>query len=372
MSIRMDGGSKTPLIPDIAGITKIVRDKLAGQEPCGLILGTVEAHFQEDGRVSVTVEDMLTHVRALRTVAGKAKVRGLSADELDNLDEAICALIHEVADKLLPNLETPYHRIAAWVDAVPRDSPVEIFTTNYDLLMEQAFEDFRVPYFDGFAGVRKPFFDLRAMEEDMLPPRWARLWKLHGSINWYRVEGKGVFRGTTAEDGSSKRVIHPSHLKYQESRRMPYLAMIDRLRAFLKQPTATLILCGYSFRDEHINEVIVQGLQSTQTAIAFALLYGKIAEFPQAVTLARKRSNFSILAQDGAVISGRESKWPERDAESAPPDNGMWVQWSPVDPDKENGELTAEFTLGDFAVFGQFLQELVGTVRQAPAVPNVQ
>ena len=153
---------------------------------------------------------------------------------------------------------------------------------------------------------------------------------------------------------------------------MPYLAMIDRLRAFLKQPTATLILCGYSFRDEHINEVIVQGLQSTQTAIAFALLYGKIAEFPQAITLARKRSNLSILAQDGAVISGRESKWPERDAESVPPDNGTWVQWTPIDPGKENGKLTAEFTLGDFAVFGQFLQELVGAVRQAAAVPNAQ
>jgi SIR2-like domain len=369
MAIRLDA-SKTPLIPDIAGITKIVRDKLAAKEHYGLILGTVDAHFQEDGRDSVTVEDMLTHVRALRAVAGKAKVRGLSAEELDKLDETICALIHEVADKLLPNLETPYHRIASWVDAVPRDNPVEIFTTNYDLLMEQAFEDSRVPYFDGFAGVRKPFFDLRAMEEDMLPPRWARLWKLHGSINWYQVEGKGVFRGTTAEDGSSKRVIHPSHLKYQESRRMPYLAMIDRLRAFLKQPTATLILCGYSFRDEHINEVIVQGLQSTQTAIAFALLYGKIAESPQAVTLARKRSNLSILAQDGAVISGRESKWPEGDAESVQPDNSMWVQWTPVDLGKENGNLTAEFTLGDFAVFGQFLQELVGAVRQASAVPN--
>jgi hypothetical protein len=35
-------------------------------------------------------------------------------------------------------------------------------------------------------------------------------------------------------------------------------------------------------------------------------------------------------------------------------------------------KLTAEFTLGDFAVFGQFLQELVGAVRQAAAVPNAQ
>lgn len=371
-AIRPEGEKKSPLIPDIEGITKIVREKLPKCEECGPLLKTVEDHFTTDGRKDTTVEDMLSHIRALHAVAGKDKVRGLSAEELDKLDKNICQIIHEVADKSLPNSETPYHRIASWVDAVRRGNSVEIFTTNYDLLMEQAFEDCRIPYFDGFAGVRKPFFDLRAMEEDMLPPRWARLWKLHGSINWYQVAEKGVFRGTTKEDGDSKRVIHPSHLKYEESRRMPYLAMIDRLRAFLKQPTSTLVLCGYSFRDEHINEVIVQGLQCTPTAIAFALLFDKIVEYPQGVKLARERYNLSILARDGAVISGQESKWPEKDAEAVSADNGKWVRWIPVDPAYENGKRTAEFTLGDFDVFGQFLQELVGNVRQPPEAPNAQ
>jgi hypothetical protein len=372
MAVRggADGGS--PLIPDIAGMTKMVRDDLAKSEDCGFAFKKVEEQFKKDGRNNTTVEDMLTHIRALRAVAGKDEVRGLSAEKLDKLDDRICQLIHEVADQTLPNARTPYHGIAAWVDAVQRDNPIEVFTTNYDLLMEQAFEDSRVPYFDGFAGVLKPFFDLRAMEEDMLPPRWARLWKLHGSLNWYQVADRGVFRGTTKEDSGSKRVIHPSHLKYQESRRMPYLAMIDRLRAFLKRPTATLILCGYSFRDEHINEVILQGLQCTQTAIAFALLFGEIADCSQAVSLASKHPNLNILAQDGGVIGGQKSKWPEKDAESVSSDNGKWVKWTPSDPENENGRRRAEFTLGDFALFGQFLQELVGSVRRPPEVPNAQ
>jgi hypothetical protein len=372
MAIRVGADGESPLIPDIAGITTNVRDDLAKCPDCGPLLAIVEQNFKKDGRNDTTVEDMLTHIRALRAVAGVDKVRGLSAENLDKLDDKICQLIYQVADKQLPNAETPYHRIAAWVDAVRRENPIEVFTTNYDLLMEQAFEDSRVPYFDGFAGVRKPFFDLRSMEEDMLPPRWARLWKLHGSINWYQVADKGVFRGTTKEDGGSKRVIHPSHLKYQESRRMPYLAMIDRLRAFLKKPTATLIMCGYSFRDEHINEVIIQGLQCTQTAITFALLFDKITNYSQAVALASKRSNLNILARDGAVISGLESKWPEKDAESVSSDNGKWVKWTPIDPANENGKRTAGFTLGDFNVFGQFLQELVGNVRQTYEVPNGQ
>jgi len=113
MAIAAPADSKTPLIPDIAGITKIVRNDLATTDHYGPLLDIVEKHFQEDGRASATVEDMLTHVRALRAVAGKAQVRGLSAEELDRLDGAICASIHGIADKLLSHTETPYHRIAS-------------------------------------------------------------------------------------------------------------------------------------------------------------------------------------------------------------------------------------------------------------------
>lgn len=372
MAVRREGGEPGPLIPDIAGLTQIVRDELDKDTDCNRLLKIVDEHFKKDERPTTSVEDMLTHIRALRAVAGKDSVRGLSAKDLDKLDDTICQCIHEVADKVLPSSETPYHHTAEWVDAAQRGNPVEIFTTNYDLLMEQAFEDSRVPYFDGFAGVRRPFFDLRAMEEDMLPPRWARLWKLHGSINWYQVAEEGVFRGATNEAGGSKRVIHPSHLKYQESRRLPYLAMIDRLRAFMKQATSTLIICGYSFRDEHINEVIVQGLQCSQTSIAFALLFGRIGEYPQAAALARARSNLNLLARDGAVIGGQELRWPEKGAESVPADMGRWLEWKPVDPEKQDGNWSGELTLGDFEVFGRFLQELVGTVRQRPAVQDAQ
>jgi hypothetical protein len=368
MAIRSIDDS--PLIPDIAGITKIVCDDLAKDDNCKTFLKIVEEHFKKDGRGNPTVEDMLSHVRSLRAVAGQEDVRGLSAENLDKLDNTICKSIYEVVDKELPDAVTPYHCIASWVDAVQREKPIEIFTTNYDLLMEQAFENSRVPYFDGFAGVRKPFFDLRAIEEDVLPSRWARLWKLHGSINWYQANDHGVFRGTTREEDSSKRIIHPSHLKFQESRRMPYLAMMDRLRAFLKQPTATLILCGYSFRDQHINEVIVQGLQSTQTAVAFALLFGELTKNSAATALAFKRSNLNVLARDGALIGGRATKWLEKDEESVSADNSAWVKWSPVDFSNEAGKQSPVFILGDFSVFGQFLDQLVGAVHRPREVAN--
>ena len=372
MAIRPDGDDKPPLIPDIAGITQKVREGLTKCKECAPLLKIVEGHFKTDGHENTNVEDMLSHIRALHAVAGKDKVRDLCSTDLDKLDNKICGLIHELVDKSLPNSQTPFHYIAAWVEPVGRDMPVEIFTTNYDLLMEQALEDCRVPYFDGFAGGRQPFFDLRAMEEDILPPRWARLWKLHGSINWYQVPAKGVFRGATNGEHGARRVIHPSHLKYEESRRMPYLAMIDRLRAYLNQPTATLVLCGYSFRDEHINEVVMQGLQGTPTAIAFALLHGEIEKYSQALKLARERSNLSLLAENGAVISGHQAAWPEKDAESEMVNTMKWVQWTPLVPGKTDSKWKAEFQLGDFGAFGEFVHELAGVRNETLEISNAK
>lgn len=353
-----------PLIPDIAGITAVVCERLGTSES----LRKARDHFAKDARAEPNVEDILSHIRALKVVVGRETVRGLTAEELDRLDADICGVIHDLADQDLPGNETAYHRVAAWIDAGTRVLPVEVFTTNYDLLMEQAFEDFRVPYFDGFAGVRRPFFDLRAMEEDQLPPRWARLWKLHGSINWFQDTRKRVFRGIKNEN-EARRVIHPSHLKYDESRRMPYLAMIDRLRAFLKQPSSVLTICGYSFRDDHINEVLAQGLQGNSTAIAFALLFGRLDSYDKAIPLAKERSNLSLLALDEAVIGTRREVWMERQSEMIDNPLTQWVTWTDA-PEKDGNKMQrSQFSLGDFEIFGCFLQELFGATRQQPGEP---
>lgn len=369
LSVKSGDAKSPPLIPDIEGITKQVRNELAKCKECAPLLKAVDGHFTTDGRDGTNIEELLSHIRALRVVVGKDKARGLSADDLDKLDAKICQIIYEVVNKGLPELISPYHLVALWTDATSRTYPVEVFTTNYDILMEQAFEYYRVPYFDGFAGSRKPYFDIRAMEEDEIPPRWARLWKLHGSINWYQGGNKGVFRSGLNEEGV-KRVIHPSHLKYEESRRMPYLAMMDRLRAFLKKPSAALMVLGYSFRDEHINEVLIQGLQGTQTAIAFALLYDDLAKYPNAVKLALERSNLSLLAKDKAVISGREASWPEKDAESIVESDNAWLEWQSIDEKDPKSKRIAKSKLGDFAVFGNFIHQLVGQRNTWANDPN--
>jgi hypothetical protein len=126
----------------------------------------------QDGDTSPTIETMLTRIRTLREVAGNADVRGLSFAELDALDKVICLAIKQTVTCSLPNETTPYHALARFI-GTQRYPLTELFTTNYDVLMEQSLEVCRVPFFDGFVGSFRPFFDQRAIEEDRIPARWS-------------------------------------------------------------------------------------------------------------------------------------------------------------------------------------------------------
>jgi hypothetical protein len=314
------------------------------------------SHFEKDGRPMPNVEDLLCHIRSLRQVAGKDSVRGMTLDELDGLDEEVCNVMARACSPSLPDRATPYRLLASWVAARERVAPVEIFTTNYDLLMEEALENDRVAYFDGFVGSHETFFDLRSIEDDELPARWARLWKIHGSLNWYEDKGGTVRRGTPPP-GRIRRVLYPSHLKYDESRRMPYMAMIDRLRSFLRKDSAVLISIGFSFHDSHLNEFLVQGLQGSPTSIIFALLFGKLDTYPQATKIASSRSNINVMARDAGIIGTRRYVWPMgRDAKSC--DDSVAVEW--VRDAAKPGLKDAQFTLGDFSSFASFLGDLTG------------
>jgi hypothetical protein len=330
MAIRV-GDAREALIPDVRGLTQRICKELEADEKFVQLM----KQLADDGDGQPTIEVLLSRVRNLRTVAGAGNARGLTSTDLDELDRILCHAVCAVVKVALPTRDTPYHKLARWMGAARRANPIQIFTTNYDLLMEQALEEAEVPYFDGFVGTRRPFFDLTAMEDDALPPRWARLWKLHGSINWCMDGGRVCRRMDLRHEGEDL-LIHPSDRKYDQSRRMPYLAMIDRLRAFLRLPSAVLVTCGYSLSDDHLNEVIIQGLRSNPTAVTFALLFGTLDEEARARALiGRVPTNLGMLARDRAVLRRREA------------------QWRASDP-------AAAFVLGDFAELAALLEQQSG------------
>jgi hypothetical protein len=373
IKVRVDG-QELPLIPDINGLTEKIQKEM-GKTECNNAFQILYNHFETDGISNPNVEDILSHIRSLIKVAGNEKVRGLSREELELMDKKICEQIVIAVKRDFPKNDTPYHKLSSWINAIPRKYPVEIFTTNYDLLTEQALESLTIPYFDGFVGSNYSFFDGFAIEEDTLPSRWARLWKLHGSINWF-MSSQGITRGFHPDTTKLCHVIYPSHLKYDESRTMPYLAMIDRLRKFLKQPNAVLLTCGYSFRDEHINANLSDSLKSNPTAILFALLYGEITNYPSAIELARNTSNFNLISKNEAIIGTKQGIWGERKDSSL--ENTGIIEWVPEKSDTPRVQIEDKnykpvyFNIGDFPKFGDQLQEMIGSTTILEHEQNAQ
>ncbi len=260
------------------------------------------------------------------------------SDEIERLEKAITGQITQEVTVDLPQELTPYDDLAIWADAVTQDIPIRIFTTNYDLLLEAAFERHGVPFFDGFTGAREPFLDSVAIESDDLPARLIRIVKLHGSSNWVERKDRTVVR-VIAESENASRFIHPSHLKYSESRRMPYLIMFDQLRDFFKQQSATFVSIGYSFRDEHINDIISQGLRGNPSAKVFGLQYGKIETYESARKIAKNHLGLTIVASNGCIHAGRD-----------------------FNPKSINDDENISLNLGDFTRFGNKLKSLVEPV----------
>lgn len=345
----IDGMTVTdPLIWDVAGLTNAIAKQLQTKpkETWDKMSRIVEA----DGGDNSNIEYLLSRVRTLASVAGAGEVRGLKSDDLTSLDAAVCEIISKEVQRELPNKDTPYHNLAVWSRSIRRERPVHIFTTNYDLLLEQALEESSAPYFDGFVGTRKAFFDLGAVEdEELLPPRWTRLWKIHGSLNWRLERNQNVVRSDQSTDDQSY-LIYPSHLKYDQSRKMPYLAMLDRLKAFLLSPSALLFVCGYSFADEHINDVICRSLQSNPSAQLFGGLFGKVEDprYSLARRCALETPNLSLFGFDGAIIGRNLGQWASDDTDAIAVPEGII--------EKVDADLS--FRLGDFAALGALLRNL--------------
>jgi hypothetical protein len=354
LAVQVPAGAGTqPLIPEMGGLTKEVKEHLDHNGQLKDVAKIAWDRVKARGIPTPTIEDVLSHIRTLKSLCGNGPIDGFTEDLLSKLDHAICDKVRVIASKDLPGSDTPYHVLASWIQAIPRDKPVELFTTNYDLLLEQALEAQRVPYFDGFVGSDSAFLDLESMAEDDLPARWARLWKIHGSINWWMTDKKKLRRSRDAFPGQQL-LIYPSHLKYDQSRQMPYYAMLDRLRVFLRSGQCVLLTCGYSFADEHINAFIGQGLSGNPNAACFGMIFNDRVNAPKAIELAKRHANLTVLAADGAVIGTVERDWHSDVRDTNPAwslavgtDLPNWRTKAPLD--------RCKWLLGDFAAFGRFL-----------------
>jgi len=156
------------IIPDIQGLTSYIDGILTANDEAKSPYAKLRALFKEDEVETPNVELMLNRVRQFREVAGKAGVRGLSADELSVLDKHICQSIRSRVTRSLPPPSTPYHSLAEYIGR-HRSPSTELFTTNYDLLLEEALEYHQVPYSMDLSGHLAPSLIRRRLRMSKCP-----------------------------------------------------------------------------------------------------------------------------------------------------------------------------------------------------------
>lgn len=377
-------GLPTVFVPAIEKMTKTIVAEVEAHSP-EFAAAIKEIQTETEAlKVSFNIETLLSSIEAKRAVIGAGKLNGLDSVGFTDL----AALVKTRVVKLVSVHETlvaedrkklAHARLANWVQKARRRFPAEIFTTNYDYLFEIALEGSGIPYFDGFSGSFEPFFCPEAVEDVEAYPHLVKLWKMHGSLGWtYRDSDKAVIR----QQSASEVLIYPSHLKYNTSKKQPYVGLIDRLCAFLQQDDAVLFTCGYSFGDDHINERIVTSLRRGANSHVIAMYYDEtwtednkrafgLADVTSSVrSLATYETGgkMSVYGLRHAVIGGKFGEWRLRD-EPKTTESIRVSQYFDEDaatPSDEAGERkgdeqwigTGRFLLPDFRKLTDFLNDL--------------
>lgn len=138
---------------------------------------------------------------------------------------------------------------------------VNVFTTNYDSVIETAAGLLLGSEVDSFLGLKRKgmrsWVDLEQWREDR-SPRCHRLTKLHGSIDW-KKEGEKLVWGDHlyTRDDSRQAIIYPGFKGHSEQ---PFFKIFhDYLERCLAEATFVGFI-GFAFRDGHITDSIRNNL----------------------------------------------------------------------------------------------------------------
>lgn len=157
---------------------------------------------------------------------------------------------------------------------------LNIFTTNYDRIVEFGAELAGIRLLDRFVGSVNPIFRSSRLEIDMHynppgirgEPRYlegvVHFTKLHGSLDWvyqngnvrripvpFGAESVEPYFILLDEEKPSARslMIYPNSSKDRETSEYPYVELFRDLASAICRPNSTVVLYGYGFGDEHVN-----------------------------------------------------------------------------------------------------------------------
>lgn len=274
-SHKVDG--KELGVSSIAPLTKIVLEALDDEEKA-FLKDTVKIDT-ENSLFNSNIEKVMEVLENYRLYLEKTMQ---DIDSVMNIITKVKKTIYSECKKSSPEVlsiyESFYRKLMFRNSTLQR--PV-IITPNYDLFNERSAEKLGVEYCNGFSGYHDRRFNpgvfnhvyaekLGIGSKVTTIDNFVYLLKLHGSISWFREDESlyGVSEraiSSKAKDNELKEMmIYPTPAKQSASMSSPYSDLIRQFQKTISEKENILVSVGYSFSDEHINNVIFQALSSSK------------------------------------------------------------------------------------------------------------
>lgn len=265
---------------------------------------------------SQNIEDFLSFVILYE------KVNGSIVDE--NEESLRKSLESKIADscRLVLDENNSHHasflqKITSRKMGLPR---VQLYTTNYDTLFEQAAQRLNYTIIDGFSFSYPRVFNgsnfdkdlvyrrhTRVKQEDSFVPGVFQLFKLHGSVDWEKRQDGLILQRENVERPC---IIYPASEKYESSYEQPYFEMMSNLQHTLREEGTFLIIAGFGFQDKHIQNIIREATFQNHNFHLLIVCYGA----HKVINDSQPKNNKTSGTKDGA-ISDNETSGSEAEKE---------------------------------------------------------
>ena len=211
------------------------------------------------------IEAFLSHILLVEKISEE------KASRLKPLREQLEKIIRDACQLELDSSNAPHKTFLDKITARKASEPrVQLFTTNYDTLFEQAAQEGGYAVIDGFSFTFPRTFSGRYFDYDIVQRERTRLkdeesfvskvfhlYKMHGSLTWEKTE-QGIVQQVNSTE--SPLIVYPASDKYESSYEQPYFEMMSRFQQALRKENTLLIVLGFGFRDKHIQNVILEAV----------------------------------------------------------------------------------------------------------------
>ncbi|MCK9212506.1 MAG: SIR2 family protein [Ignavibacteriaceae bacterium] len=254
------------------------------------------------------------------------------------LDESLESSVDE-KEKLTKTRQNYDSFLGFWANTISSRSlhivnkQVNIFTTNFDMFMEDSCERLGIPYNDGFAGQINPTFSVanfnkiqryKSLQFDNISDiPLFNIIKLHGSVSWQTKDEKIVYSngthiaddlddkaGEVFEQGYKKiAVINPNAEKHFETvLDTNYASMLRKFTLELEKENSILILVGFSLADKHIKNLLDGVMKSNPTLVVVYFSYSQYDETKDKFE-EKKHPNLYIISPEVNFSFGKSTDY---------------------------------------------------------------